>query len=107
MVAVRQDTASKFIPLWILAVESKNIEASKTVGVAQMLSYVYTSVEQQHSVWGLVTNGLNYRFFYIQNGDRLTYQYMPSLNVLDTESALRLLQVFKAIREGQPSQEMP
>ena len=72
-----------------------------------MLSYVYTSVEQQHSVWVLVTNGLNYRFFYIQNGDRLTYQYMPSLNILDTESALRLLQVFKAIRERQPSQEMP
>ena len=107
MVAVRQDTASKFIPLWILVVESKNIEASKTVGVAQMLSYAYTSVEQQHSVWRLVTNGLNYRFFYIQNGDRLTYQYMPSLNVLDTESALKLLQVFKAIREWQPSQEMP
>ena len=106
-VAVRQDTASKLIPLWILVVESKNIEASETVGVAQMLSYAYTSVERQHSVWGLVTNGLNYRFFYIQNGDRLTYQYMPSLNVLDTESALRLLQVFKAIREGQPSQEMP
>ena len=34
MVAVRQDTASKFIPLWILVVESKNIEASETVGVA-------------------------------------------------------------------------
>ena len=31
---------------------------------------------------------------------------MPSLNVLDTESALKLLQVFKAIREWQPSQEM-
>ena len=107
MVAVRQDTASKFIPLWILVVESKNIEASETVGVAQMFSYAYTSLEKQHSVWGLVTNGLNYRFFYIQNGDRLTYQYMPSLNVLDTESALKLLQVFKAIREWQPSQEMP
>ena len=50
MVAVRQDTASKFIPLWILVVESKNIEASETVGVAQMLSHAYTSVERQHSV---------------------------------------------------------
>jgi hypothetical protein len=99
IVAVRQDPDSTACPLWILVVESKNIEASETVGVAQMLSYAYSGLDQQNSVWGLVTNGLNYRFFYIQKGDRLTYQYMPSLNLLDTESAAQLLQVLKAIRE--------
>jgi hypothetical protein len=102
IVAVRQDANSIAIPLWILVVESKNTEASETVGVAQMLSYAYSSLERQTDVWGLVTNGLNYRFFYIHKHNRLTYQYMPSLNLLDTESAQRLLQVFKAIRQWNP-----
>ncbi len=103
IVAVRQDMNSMVCPLWILVVESKNTEASETVGVAQMLSYAYSSLDAQTSVWGLVTNGLNYRFFYIQKADRLTYQYMPSLNLLDTDSSQRLLQVLKAIREWSPN----
>jgi hypothetical protein len=102
IVAVRQETTSRTIPLWILVVESKNTEASETVGVAQMLSYAYRSLDRQNNVWGLVTNGLNYRFFYIQKPDRLTYQYMPSLNLLDLDSAPKLLQILKAIREWKP-----
>jgi hypothetical protein len=100
IVAVRQELAA--CPLWILVVESKNTEASEIVGVAQMLAYAYSSLEQQNSVWGLVTNGLNYRFFYINKAHSLTYQYMPSLNLIDVESAASLLQVLKAIREWQP-----
>jgi hypothetical protein len=116
IVAVRQDT--NICPLWILVVESKNTEASEIVGIAQMLAYAHTSLEQQSSVWGLVTNGLNYRFFYLDRLGRkqssraskasnkatlhTTYQYMPSLNIIDVESAVTLLQVLKAIREWQP-----
>jgi hypothetical protein len=108
VVAVRQEPG--VCPLWILVVESKNTEASEIVGAAQMLAYAYSSLEQQSSVWGLVTNGLNYRFFYISKtvhpasvvGQRITYQYMPSLNLIDVESAASLLQVLKAIRDWQP-----
>jgi hypothetical protein len=114
IVAIRQDTS--ICPLWILVVESKNTEASEIVGIAQMLAYAHTSLEQQNNVWGLVTNGLNYRFFYLDrlrrkqssptgktsNQAATTYQYMPSLNVIDVESAVTLLQVLKAIREWQP-----
>ncbi len=102
IVAVRQGTHLDAVPLWILVVESKNTEASETVGVAQLLSYAYRSLDRQNNVWGLVTNGLNYRFFYIQKPDRLTYQYMPSLNLLDLDSAPKLLQILKAIREWEP-----
>jgi hypothetical protein len=105
IVAVRQDTS--ICPLWILVVESKNTEASEIVGVAQMLAYAHTSLERQNNVWGLVTNGLNYRFFYIDRAvkssgksvQHITYQYMPSLNLIDVESVVTLLQVLKAIRE--------
>jgi hypothetical protein len=113
IVAVRQDAV--ICPLWILVVESKNTEASEIVGVAQMLAYAHTSLERQNNVWGLVTNGLNYRFFYLdRQGDYqasqssgkstkpITYQYMPSLNLIDADSAAILLQVLKAIREWQP-----
>jgi hypothetical protein len=116
IVAVRQDT--NICPLWILVVESKNTEASEIVGIAQMLAYAHSSLERQNNVWGLVTNGLNYRFFYLDRLGRkqssraskasnkatlhTTYQYMPSLNIIDVESAVTLLQVLKAIREWQP-----
>jgi hypothetical protein len=108
IMAVRQD--ANICPLWILVVESKNTEASEIVGVAQMLAYAHTSLDRQNSVWGLVTNGLNYRFFYIdrvvkpsgKSVQHITYQYMPSLNLIDVESVVTLLQVLKAIREWQP-----
>jgi hypothetical protein len=88
--------------LWLLVIESKNMEASEFAGIAQMLIYAYTSLEHQSSVWGLVTNGAAYQLFYIQKNEALTYQYMPSLNLLDRDRASQLLQIFKAIREWQP-----
>lgn len=91
--------------LWILVVESKNMGASEYVGIAQMLTYAYTSLARQESVWGLVTNGANYQFFHIRRGEKPTYRRMPSLNLLDGEPAGRLLQVLKAIREWVPNSE--
>lgn len=85
--------------LWILVIESKNIGVSEYVGIAQMLTYAYSSLTHQKRVWGLVTNGANYQFFYIQKDEELTYQRMPSLNLLDIDPAIQLLQVLKAIRE--------
>jgi hypothetical protein len=88
--------------LWILVVESKNMGASEYVGIAQMLTYAYTSLARQEAVWGLVTNGANYQFFYIEQGEKPTYRRMPSLNLLDPEPSVRLLQVLKAIGGWRP-----
>jgi hypothetical protein len=85
--------------LWILVIESKSIGASEYVGIAQMLTYAYSSLANQNRVWGLVTNGANYQFFYIQKGEKLIYQRMPNLNLLDPDPATQLIQVLKAIRE--------
>jgi hypothetical protein len=84
--------------LWILVVESKNSEASDAAGVAQLLTYAHQSLEQQPSVWGLVTNGITYQFFYLRQGDPRTYQYMPLLTLMERDSAQQILQVLKAIR---------
>jgi hypothetical protein len=101
LVAVNREEGDRgTIPLWILVIESKNVEASEYVGIAQMLAYAHTSFAQQKQVWGLVTNGSTYQFFYIHNGEMPTYQYMPALNLRDR--AAQLLQVLKSIRDWQP-----
>jgi hypothetical protein len=98
----RQLNSTLQTPLWILVIESKNVEASEFVGVAQMLTYAHTSLEQQSRVWGLVTNGATYQFFYIQRDEILTYEMMPTLSLLEHDRATQLLQVLKAIRDWQP-----
>jgi hypothetical protein len=101
IVAVRHEERQA-MPLWILVVESKNIEASEYVGIAQMLAYAYKSLERQNCVWGLVTNGSSYQFFYLQKGEKITYQYMPILTLREKLGSAVILQVLRAIREWQP-----
>ena len=90
--------------LWILVVESKNLEASEFAGIAQMLTYAYTSLESQSAVWGLVTNGATYQFFYVEKSleGQLIYRYMPSLSLIRKDRSRELLQVLKAIRDWVP-----
>jgi hypothetical protein len=102
IVVVNREEASQSIPLWILVIESKNIEASEYVGTAQMLAYAHTSFAHQKQVWGLVTNGSTYQFFYLRNGETPTYQYMPVLTLRERDRSTQLLQVLTSIREWQP-----
>jgi hypothetical protein len=103
IVAVNRDRPNAvFTPLWILVIESKNIEASEYVGIAQMLTYAHNSLAHQSAVWGLVTNGSTYQFFYLSKDKTLTYQYMPSLNIRERDRAIQLLQVLRAIRTWVP-----
>ncbi len=83
--------------LWILVVESKNSDASESVGIAQLLTYAFSSLETQETVWGLVTNGSTYQVFYISRGEPNTYQIMPLLNFLEDDRANQLFQVLTAI----------
>ncbi|NES17442.1 MAG: restriction endonuclease subunit R [Symploca sp. SIO3E6] len=85
------------VPFWVLVIESKNSSISPSMGLPQLLTYAYRSLEYQESVWGLATNGELYRFVYIQAGNPPTYQLLPFLSLTDSESSIRLLQVLKAI----------
>jgi hypothetical protein len=62
------------ISFWILVIEAKNSSVSALEGLPQLLTYAYKSLEHQESVWGLTTNGLNYWFVYLQQGNPPTYQ---------------------------------
>ncbi|MFB2898820.1 restriction endonuclease subunit R [Aerosakkonemataceae cyanobacterium BLCC-F50] len=86
------------VPFWILVIESKELGVDVLQGLPQLLAYAYNSLERQSSVWGMVTNGLQYLFVLIQQGNPQTYQLiMPRLDLFYSQQSVLLLQVLKAI----------
>ncbi|NEO91193.1 MAG: restriction endonuclease subunit R [Moorea sp. SIO3G5] len=85
------------VSFWVLVIETKNSSADVSVGLPQLLTYAYQSLDHQDSVWGLSTNGYIYQFIYLQAGNPPIYQLMPVLNLMESESSIKLLQVLKAI----------
>ncbi len=85
------------IAFWILVIEAKNSSINSFEGLPQLLTYAHQSLERQKLVWGLTTNGTDCRFVLLRPGNPPTYQQMPLLNLMDSESAIQLLQVLKAI----------
>ncbi|MBD2563036.1 MULTISPECIES: restriction endonuclease subunit R [Nostoc] len=83
--------------LWVLVIETKNSSVNVIEGLPQLLTYAFKSLEQQPSVWGLVTNGQLYQFVYLRHDNQSTYELMPLLNLSQSPDAIELLQVFKAI----------
>jgi hypothetical protein len=82
---------------WLLVIETKEGFAAPQIGLPQVLTYAYTSLEHQASVLGLTTNGESYRFVYLQAGEPPTYALLPELNLTDVDRAVQLLQVLKAV----------
>jgi hypothetical protein len=93
------------VAFWILVIESKNSSINAFEGLPQLLTYAHESLEHQKIVWGLTTNGMQYQFVLIRQGNPPTYQLMPLLNLMDSESAIELLQVLKAICKLQNSSQ--
>jgi len=85
------------IEFWLLVIETKEGFAAPRIGLPQVLTYAYTSLERQPSVLGLATNGESYRFVHLQTGNPPTYSLLPELNLTDSDRAIRLLQVLKAV----------
>lgn len=91
------------VAFWLLVIEAKNSSINSFEGLPQLLTYAHQSLQQQELVWGLTTNGTDYRFVLIRQGNPATYQQMPLLNLMDSESAIQLLQILKAICKLQNS----
>lgn len=84
-------------PFWVLVIETKNSAINVIEGLPQLITYAFKSLEQQSSVWGLVTNGQLYQFVYLRCEDQPIYQLMPLLNLTESLGAIKLLQVLKSI----------
>lgn len=96
ILAVNTEIKTNNIPFWLLVIEAKNSAIEVRQGLPQLLTYAFKNLEQQSSVWGMVTNGLQYLFVHLRQ-ETLTYQLMPELYLLDAERSIQLLQVLKAI----------
>jgi len=97
LIAINKKKSTTNNVFWVLVIETKLGLADCWAGLPQLLNYAYKNIERQTSIWGLTTNGRNYQFLYIQQGNPPTYQYMPLLNLIESSSAIQLLQVLKAI----------
>lgn len=84
-------------PFLVVVIETKNSAIDVGEGLPQLLTYAFKSLNQQPSVWGLVTNGLRYQFVYLTHNQQPNYQLMSLLNLNESPDAIELLQVFKAI----------
>jgi hypothetical protein len=91
------------VAFWLLVIEAKNSSINSFEGLPQLLTYAHQSLQRQKIVWGLTTNGMHYQFVLIQQGNPATYQQMPLLSLMDSESAIQLLQILKAICQLQTS----
>ncbi|MFQ4141229.1 restriction endonuclease subunit R [Chlorogloeopsis sp. ULAP02] len=92
---VKKTTANAYF--WILLIESKNSSISPSEGLPQLLTYASRSLQNQLSVWRLVTNGQYYQFVHLQQGNPPIYQLMPLLNLMEPRRGMELLQSLKAI----------
>ena len=97
ILAVNQAQATIAPPFWVLVIETKNSAIDVFEGLPQLLTYAFKSLEQQVSVWGLVTNGQRYQFVYLEKGNPPNYQLMPLLSLNELQGSILLLQVMKAI----------
>lgn len=99
ILAVTKIQAKKIITNFcILFIEAKNLMIDALDGLPQLLTYAYKKLEHQPSLWGMTTNGKDYQFVYIQQGNPPTYHLFPAQSLIYRESSIQLLQVFKAIR---------
>jgi hypothetical protein len=97
ILAINSPQTNTAPPFWVLVIETKNSAIDVGEGLPQLLTYAFKSLEEQPSVWGLVANGQRYQFVYLRREQQKTYQLMPLLNLNESQDAIKLLQVFKAI----------
>ncbi|MEH2007899.1 restriction endonuclease subunit R [Nostoc sp.] len=97
ILAINSPQSNVAPPFWVVVIETKNSAIEVGEGLPQLLTYAFKSLEQQSSVWGLVTNGLRYQFVYLRRDEQPSYQLMPLLSLNESPKAIELLQVFKAI----------
>jgi hypothetical protein len=97
ILAVNKAKKTASTSLWVLLIESKNSSISPSEGLPQLLTYAFRSLQNQSSVWGLVTNGQYYQFLQIRQGNPSIYYLMPLLNLMESSRAIEILQVLKGI----------
>jgi predicted type IV restriction endonuclease len=71
----RMDTLVVQDELWVLVVEAKNTTLSLSVAIPQALTYMLSTPHPEKPVFGLVTNGDDFRFIKLLKREREQYQF--------------------------------
>ena len=92
---------------WVLVIESKQAGFSLKNGIAQALSYMVATPNQQQSVWGMVTNGSHFIFLKLTLGENKQYALSDEFSLLkrgnDLYTVLKILkQLSKKLRYLDP-----
>ena len=84
---------------WVLVIESKRAEFSLKVGIPQALSYMLANPHPNQPLYGLVTNGSNFVFLKLVQGEKPYYARSEEF-VLDNPHELeRVLQILKQLAQ--------
>ncbi len=67
---------------WVLVIEAKQASFSLKNGIAQALSYMVATANQQQSVYAMVTNGSNFIFLKLTLGETKQYALSDEFSLL-------------------------
>ena len=84
---------------WVLVIESKGFSYSPEAGLAQLLAYMLASLDSEKPGFGLLTNGLDFRFIkLLKNPAR--YAVSNRFNILDEGNELyAVLKIMKRLSQ--------
>ena len=94
----RMDTLILRDRLWVLVVEAKNSTFSLSIALPQILTYMLSAPQLDQPLFGLITNGEDFRFVKLQqNDDRAIVDLSDILSVMPA-SRSRLAQVVQVMK---------
>jgi hypothetical protein len=90
--------------IWVLVIEAKNSTFALSIALPQLLTYMLSHVSPGQALFGLVTNGEEFRFVKLAQdaGSTIEFDLSDIFSVLPpSRSELPIvLQILKSIAEG-------
>ena len=85
---------------WILVIEAKHAQFSLINAIPQCLAYMLANPNRESPLYGLVTNGSNFRFIKLQNTHPPEYRLSDELLFDRGDDFGQVLQVLRRFQQG-------
>lgn len=85
--------------LWIIVIESNRTRFSLEVGIPQALAYMLASPNSEKPIFGLVSNGSNFIFIKLIQGDNPQYALSDEFSLRRGNDLYRVLGVLRRLGE--------
>jgi hypothetical protein len=89
--------------IWVLVIEAKNSTFALSIALPQILTYMLSHPSSRQALFGLVTNGEEFRFVKLEQDGPITFDLSDVLSVLPpSRSQLPIVvQILKALAQSQ------